>query len=39
VEYHGSAHINALCKADGLLCMPAGVAEIKAGTIVAVRQI
>jgi len=39
IEYHGSAHINALCKADGLLCIPAGVAEIKGGTIVAVRQI
>lgn len=39
IEYHGSAHINALCKADGLLCIPAGVAEIKEGNDVAVRQI
>ncbi|MFQ5772591.1 MAG: molybdopterin molybdenumtransferase MoeA, partial [bacterium] len=39
IEYHGSAHINALCEADGLVCMPAGVAEIKEGTAVAVRQI
>ncbi|MHC4658490.1 MAG: molybdopterin molybdotransferase MoeA [Planctomycetota bacterium] len=39
IEYHGSAHINALCEADGLLCLPAGTAEIKEGTIVAVRQI
>jgi len=39
IEYHGSAHINALCKADGLICIPAGVAELKEGTIVAVRQI
>ncbi len=39
IEYHGSAHINALCEADGLICMPAGVAEIKEGTTVAVRQI
>jgi molybdopterin molybdotransferase len=39
IEYHGSAHINALSDADGLLCMPAGVAEIKEGTTVAVRQI
>ena len=39
IEYHGSAHINALCKADGLVCIPAGVAEIKEGTIIAVRQI
>ncbi|MFC1737634.1 gephyrin-like molybdotransferase Glp [Planctomycetota bacterium] len=38
-EYHGSAHINALCEADGLVCIPAGVAEIKEGTTVAVRQI
>jgi molybdopterin molybdotransferase len=39
IEYHGSAHINALSDADGLLCIQAGVAEIKEGTTVAVRQI
>ena len=39
IEYHGSAHINALCGADGLICIPAGVAEIKKGDSVAVRQI
>jgi molybdopterin molybdotransferase len=39
IEYHGSAHINALCEADGLMCIPAGVAEVKEGTTVAVRQI
>jgi molybdopterin molybdotransferase len=39
LEYHGSAHINALCQADGLLCVGTGVAEIEEGTIVAVRQI
>ncbi len=39
IEYHGSAHINALCEADGLICIPAGVAEIKEGTTIAVRQI
>jgi len=39
IEYHGSAHINALCEADGLLCLPSGVAEIKEGTTVAIRQI
>jgi molybdopterin molybdotransferase len=38
-EYHGSAHINALCGADGLVCVPAGVKEIEEGTTVAVRQI
>jgi len=39
VEYHGSAHINALCRADGLLCMPAGIKQLEEGTTVAVRQI
>ncbi len=39
LEYHGSAHINALCEADGLLCVPAGVTEIEKGATVAVRQI
>ncbi|MHC4460588.1 MAG: molybdopterin molybdotransferase MoeA [Planctomycetota bacterium] len=39
IEYHGSAHINALCEADGLLCIRSGAAEIKEGTTVAVRQI
>ena len=39
VEYHGSAHINALCEADGLLCMPAGVAKIAEGSFVNVRLI
>jgi len=39
IEYHGSAHINALCEADGLICIPAGIAEIKEGTTIAVRQI
>jgi molybdopterin molybdotransferase len=39
VDYHGSAHISALCQANGFVCMPAGVAEISEGTTVAVRQI
>lgn len=39
IEYHGSAHINALSEADGLLCIPTGIAEIKEGATVAVRQI
>jgi molybdopterin biosynthesis enzyme len=39
VEYHGSAHINSLCLADGLVSMNVGVAEIKKGTIVKVRLI
>ena len=39
LEYHGSAHINALCQADGLLRIPAGTAQIEEGATVAVRQI
>ncbi len=39
VEYHDSGHINALCGADGLVCMDIGVAEIPRGTIVLVRLI
>lgn len=38
-EYHGSAHINALCSADGLVSMDVGVARIEKGTIVPVRLI
>lgn len=39
VEYHGSAHFNALCAADGLLCTPVGAADLKEGTMVSVRYI
>jgi len=39
VEYHGSAHFNALCRADGLLCIPTGTAELKEGAMVSVRRI
>jgi molybdopterin molybdotransferase len=39
VEYHGSAHVHALCFADGLISVPVGVAEIKEGTSVHVRPI
>jgi molybdopterin molybdotransferase len=39
VEYHDSGHINALCGADGLVCMDIGVAEIPKGTVVQVRLI
>ena len=39
VEYHGSAHINALCSADGLISLDVSVAEIKKGTVVQVRLI
>ena len=39
VSYHGSAHINALCIADGLISIGVGVAEIEEGTVVPVRLI
>ncbi len=39
VEYHGSAHINALAYADGITSIPIGVNEIKEGSVVDVRQI
>ena len=39
VDYHGSAHINALCIADGLVSIGVGVEEIEKGTIVPVRLI
>jgi molybdopterin molybdotransferase len=39
IDYHGSAHINALCIADGLVGMNIGIAEIEKGTIVPVRLI
>lgn len=39
VAYHGSAHIHALCAADGLVCIPAGVSDIPEGTVVDVRQL
>ena len=39
VDYHGSGHVNALAGADGLIAFPEGVAEMAAGTPVAVRLI
>jgi molybdopterin molybdotransferase len=39
VEYHGSAHILALCNADGLLSIEIGVANIEKGAMVPVRLI
>ncbi|NTW33290.1 MAG: molybdopterin molybdotransferase MoeA [Bacteroidetes bacterium] len=38
-EYHGSAHVNSLCNADGIIVIPIGVSEIKKGEMVHVRQI
>jgi len=39
VPYHGSAHLNALAEADGLIRMEIGVHEIPQGTQVDVRPI
>jgi molybdopterin molybdotransferase len=39
IDYHGSAHINSLCVADGLVCMDIGVSEMKKGTSVKIRLI
>ena len=34
VEFHGSAHLAALAKADGFFAVPVGVAEVPAGQLV-----
>jgi molybdopterin molybdotransferase len=39
VEYHGSAHINSLCRADGLVSMDVGVSKIEKGMSIMVRLI
>ena len=39
IAYHGSAHLNALAKADGLVCVPRETRELAEGTIVDVRPI
>ncbi len=39
VESRGSMSITSLCRADGLLHVPAGVTEVREGTTVVVRQI
>jgi molybdopterin molybdotransferase len=39
ISYHGSAHINALTVADGLISVPIGVTDLKKGDLVDVRQI
>jgi len=39
IEYHGSAHLNAMTEAEGLICMPRGSTEIEKGSIVNVRPI
>lgn len=39
LQYHGSAHIHALSRANGLICIQKGSREIKAGSDVNVRSI
>jgi molybdopterin molybdotransferase len=39
IEYHGSAHINSLYGAEGLVSVDVGVAEVEKGTNVQVRLI
>jgi len=39
LEYHGSAHINALCRADGFIVLPAGVTSLAEGALVRVRPL
>ncbi len=39
IPYHGSAHIHALTKANGLICLPRGQEKIATGSTVYVRQI
>lgn len=39
IDYHGSAHINSMSEADGLISIPEGKYEIRKGEKVNVRQI
>lgn len=39
VEYHGSAHIHALCRADGLIVVPADTGVLEKGSMVRVRPL
>ncbi len=39
IEFHGSAHIQSLTKADGIASIPAGITQFEKGTMVNVRQI
>ncbi len=38
LEYHGSAHINALSEAFGIISVPIGISELNEGELVDVRQ-
>ena len=39
IEFHGSAHIQSLTKADGIASIPLGITQLEKGTLVNVRQI
>ncbi len=39
IDYHGSAHINSLCHADGLISMDIGIAELPKDSFVSIRLI
>ena len=39
VKYHGSSHLNAMAMANGLILIPRGVSELKAGDCVDVRPV
>ncbi len=39
LSYHGSAHIHALCRADGLIVLPAGTTRLEKGALVHVRPL
>ena len=39
LDYHGSAHVNALTQADGLISIPVGQTSLRKGENVYVRQI
>ncbi|PKP33093.1 MAG: molybdopterin molybdenumtransferase MoeA [Bacteroidetes bacterium HGW-Bacteroidetes-17] len=39
IDYHGSAHINALSDAFGIISIPVGISELKEGELVDVRQL
>jgi len=39
MDYHGSADISAMCGADGLIRIPAGINELCEGTLVHIRTI
>ncbi|NJO68936.1 MAG: hypothetical protein HC830_06290 [Bacteroidetes bacterium] len=39
LEYHGSAHIHAYIRAEGIMEIPEGISEIKKGALIRVRPL